>query len=60
MLTKTKKNYEYFNFQNFKNPKRSFVRTIEKKIQEKFETFRLRFVGVAFWNFLSHVNEKYS
>ncbi len=27
-----------------KNPKRSFVRTIEKKIQEKFESFRLRFV----------------
>ncbi len=34
---------------------RSFVRTIGKKIQEKFERFRLRFVGgVAFWNFGSH------
>ncbi len=35
--------------QNFKNPKSSFVTTSTKKIQEKFENFRLRFVGeVAF------------
>ncbi len=31
------------------------MRTIEKKFQEKFENFWLRFVGeVAFWNFRSH------
>ncbi len=43
--------------QNFKNKNRSFVRTIEEKIQGKFGSFRLRFVclgGVAFWNFRSH------
>ncbi len=36
------------NFQIFKNPKRNFVRTIEKKIHEKFENVCLQFVGVAF------------
>ncbi len=36
---------ENFNFQNFKIPQPIFVRTIRKKIQEKFENFRLRFVG---------------
>ncbi len=48
---------------NFKNPKCSltFVRTIRKKIQEKFENLRLPFVGVAFWNFVSHtMGEKIS
>ena len=36
-------------------PKRSFVRTIEKNIQEKFENVCLRFVGVkTFKNFCSH------
>ncbi len=43
MLTKTKKKSQNFNFNNFKN-----LKTIEKKIQEKFENFRLQFVGVAF------------
>ncbi len=34
---------------NFKNPKGSFLRNIRKKIQEKFENFRLRILGgVAF------------
>ncbi len=43
-----------FNFQNFKNPKRSFVRIVGKKIQDKFESFQLWFVGgVTFWNFHS-------
>ncbi len=37
MLTKTKKNCQNFNFQNFKNPKRFFVKTIEKIIQEKLD-----------------------
>ena len=45
----------------FQIRKRGFVRTIKKKIQEKFEHFRLRFLGgVAFWIFApigSHVNE---
>ena len=55
-----------FQFQNFKNHKCSYVTTIRKKIQEKFETFQLRFVGVAFWNVRSHrvsyvnENENYS
>ncbi len=45
----SKKNYLKSQTQNFKNPKRNFVRTIGKKIQEKLESFRLRFVGkVAF------------
>ncbi len=52
----------YFFFKNVKNPKRSFVRTIEKKMQEKFENFRLRFVGIlSVLKILvpieSHVNE---
>ncbi len=34
--------------QNLKNPKRSFVRTIRKKLQGTCETFLLRFVRVAF------------
>ncbi len=38
-----------FSFQHFKNPQRNFVRTVEKKFQEKFENFWLSFVrGVAF------------
>ncbi len=37
MLTKTTNVHKSFNFQNFKNPKRSFVRTIGKEIQEKFD-----------------------
>ncbi len=45
-----------------KLPKRCFVRTIENKIQGKFEKIWLRFVGVAFLNFCSHrshINENY-
>ncbi len=34
----------------FKNSKCIFGRTIGKKIQDRFENFWLRFVGVAFWN----------
>ncbi len=66
MLMKTNKIRYNFNFQNFKNPNRSFVKTIRVKIQEKFENFQLWSVGeVAFWNFRSHrahvnKNEKYS
>ena len=41
MLMKMKKK---ISFQNFKNPKGTFVRTIEKIIQEKFDKFLLRFV----------------
>ncbi len=42
-------------WQNFKSPKRRFVRTIGRKIQDKFQNFWLRFVGgVVFWNFHSH------
>ncbi len=34
------------------NIERIIVRTIQKKIQEKFENLRLQFVGgVAFWNY---------
>ncbi len=57
MLTKTEKKniVKNFNFQNFKNPECSFVRTIVKKIQERFESFRLRFVrGAAFRNVRVH------
>ncbi len=41
MLTKTKNNRQNFDFQNLKNPKRtsSFVRTTERKIREKLQTF---------------------
>ncbi len=35
---------KFVKIQNFKNPKSSFVRTIEKIIQEKFDKFQLRFV----------------
>ena len=50
MLKKTNKIRKNFDFQNFKNPKCNFfARTIGKKMQEKFENFRLRFVeAVAF------------
>ncbi len=44
MLTKRNKISQNFNFKNFKNPKRGFVITIEKKIQENFENVG----GVAF------------
>ncbi len=37
--------------------KRSFVRTIRNKIQEKFEKFWLRFVGEIFAHIGSNVNE---
>ena len=38
--------------QNFKNPQRSFVRTIESKIsKKKFENFRLLFVGIEKFQF---------
>ena len=47
MLTKMKKNRWNLNFQNFRYPKHSFVRTTGKKSQEKFENFQLWFVGVA-------------
>ncbi len=45
---------------NFKNAKRSFVRTSGNKIQEKFKNVWLRFVRVAFKLFTpigSHVIE---
>ena len=34
--------------QNFKNPNGRFMCTVGDKIQDKFETFGLCFVGVAF------------
>ncbi len=52
----------YFKFQErtFKNPKGSFMKTTEKKIQEKFDNFRLRYLGgyrfEPFVPFVSHVN----
>ncbi len=33
---------------NFKSPKRIFVRTNGRKIQDQFEHYRLIFVGVPF------------
>ena len=39
------------NVQNFKNPNRSFVRTIEKRIQEKLDKIWLWFVEVVFFFF---------
>ncbi len=49
MLTKTKKKIVNISIFKIKKKTRSFVAAIEKKIQEKFENFRLRFVaGVAF------------
>ncbi len=46
---KKKRKKEIVKISIFKSPKHNFVRTIRKKIQEKFDKFRLRFVrGVAF------------
>ena len=39
----------------FQNPKQYFMRTIEKKAQEKFGIMQKRFEkGLSFWNFLSY------
>ncbi len=54
VLTETNEILQNFNCQNVKLPKLKFVRAISKTIQEKFQNCRLRFVGVAFWNFRSH------
>ncbi len=52
---KRKKKSLNFQFLKFQIPKSIFTRTIDENIiQEKFENFRLRFVGGnVFWNFLS-------
>ncbi len=41
----SKKNHYKSRNQNFQKSQRRFVRTTEKKIQDKFENFWLRFVG---------------
>ncbi len=47
MLTKTKKNNRKLKILKIQNS--TFVKTIQKKFQEKFENFRMRFVeGAAF------------
>ncbi len=54
-----KKNRWKLEIRNFKNSQCTFLRTIGRKIHDKFENFWLRFVqGVAFWNFHSHIRKK--
>ncbi len=50
-VTELVKNQEKFGNHNFTSPPSGGVKTNDRKVQNKFENFRLRFVEIAFGNF---------